>query len=168
MEPNPPPIFVIPGMHVGCAPYDAIVVSNLECFYNSTCLNMTTQLISNLPSSAWPKSLDNSLPSQYLPNETIKTIYKKLMSEKVEITNNFSGYYSECRPNQCTYTYPERFNIIYVVTMLIGVYGGLCAGLHIVSPLIIKAGQYIHRKIKRCLQKYHEQALQRGMSKVMC
>lgn len=168
MEPHPPPIFVIPGMYVGCMPYDALIASNLGCFFNSTCLNMTAQLISNLPSSAWPRPLDSSQPSQYLPSETIRNIYKELMSEKWEINKNFSGYYSACAPNECTYTFSERFNIIHVVTMLMGLYGGLSVGLRIISPLIIRVGHYIHKNVIRKFQrKCKQQSLQRGISKTI-
>jgi hypothetical protein len=91
----------------------------------------------------------------------------ELMSEKWEINRNFSGYYSACAPKECTYTYLERFNIIHLITMLIGLYGGLTVGLRIVSPMIIRVGHYIHKNfIRKFQRKRQQQSLQRGMSKI--
>ena len=164
MEPQPPPIFIIPGMHVGCMPYDALIESNLECFFNSTCLNMTVQLISNLSPSHWPKPLNNSVPSQYLPNETIKNIYRELMSEKWEITKNFSTYYSACAPDECTYTYVESFDLIRVITVLVGLFGGASVALRIMSPFIVRFGQYIHKHLKK---RFRRNRHQQGMPKTL-
>ena len=148
----PPAIFIIPGMHVGCFPYDALINSDLECFFNSTCLNITTQLISNLPVSDWPKPLNALLSSRYLLNDTIANIYQQMMIEQWEITKNFSSYYAACAPTQCTYTYTQRFNFLSTITILLSVFSGLIVALRIVSPFIVKLGHWLHTQFIKMYQ----------------
>ncbi|UJR12163.1 hypothetical protein I4U23_016340 [Adineta vaga] len=143
--PIPPAVYIVPGMHVGCTPYYALIPSTLQCFFDSMCINTTTQWISDLLVSQWPKPLNRSLLSKYLVNSTIETIYNEMMTDNWEIRKNFSGYYATCAPIECTYTYVTRSNYLYVLITLIGLFGGLTVVLRIVSPLIITQCHRIHK-----------------------
>ncbi len=103
MTPFPPPIYVIPGMYVGCTPYDALIGSNLQCFFDSICFNSTISWISTFNESNWPTLLDKSIPSRFNPNDTIETLLEADMIEEYIITKNFSQYYSICNPIECIY-----------------------------------------------------------------
>ena len=156
----PPAIFIIPGMYVGCFPYDALIISNLECFFNWTCLNITAQLISNLPVSDWPKPLNALLSTRYLPNDTITNIYQQMMIDQWEIMKNFSSYYAACAPTQCTYTYTQRFDFLSLITILLSLFSGLTVALRIVSPFIVKLGHWLHTQF---VKKYQQQISQQGI-----
>lgn len=160
----PPAIFIIPGMNVGCFPYDALMISNLECFFNWTCLNITAQLISNLPVSDWPKPLNAPLASRYLPNDSITDIYQEMMIEQWEIKKNFSSYYAACAPAQCTYTYTQRFDFLSVITMLLSLFSGLTIALRIASPFIVKLGHWLHTQF---LKKHQRKKTQKGIVKII-
>ena len=138
MIPQPPPIFVVPGMRVGCLAFNALIASTLECFYDEVCLNMTTKWISTLSPTARPKPLNSSLSSRFLPNTSISYIMSEQMVEKWTNVTNFTGYYEACSPLDCTYTITRRSEFIYILTILIGSFGGLMVVLRIVSPLIIQ------------------------------
>ncbi|CAF1630804.1 unnamed protein product [Adineta ricciae] len=144
MSPQPSALFHIKGMYVGCEPFDSIEESTLECFFDPVCVNLTTQLISNLPINTWPKPLNSSIPSRFLQNDKVSLIFDNLMVEQWITMKNFSNYYIACEPLQCTYTFTQRNEFIYVITLLIGLYGGLTVVLRILAPFIIKLGHIVY------------------------
>ena len=148
MDPSPPPIFVIPGMKVGCMPYDAMIDSTLECFFSQSCLNTTARWISNLPPELRPKALDSSKMSQFKPNTPIRHLIDKQMVDQWSNGINFEGYYRSCAPSQCTYTVVQYNSFAYVISLLIGLYGGLTVALRFMAPLIVKFGRSMYENIK--------------------
>lgn len=143
MVPQPPPVFVVPGMHVGCRPYYAIMRSTLECLFDSVCFTTLSRWISNLPLSALPNVLNRSAPSRFPPNTTVDTIFKQQMIEEWHTTKNFSSYFTACAPIQCTYTFSERNGFLYVFTTLISSFGGLMVVMRMLAPLIVNLASQI-------------------------
>ena len=156
MSPTPSAVFIVPGFRVGCTPYYALAQSTLECLFNATCINTTAHWISNLPSSSWPKPLNSSLPSKYSVSEEMTTIYDQMMTDTWKITKQFSSYYALCAPTECTYTYIGRFDLLYLVTMLTGLFGGLIATLRLISPFLIQV--YYHFRTL-CTKRRQRQAI---------
>ena len=144
MTPQPPPLFNVHGMRVGCTPYHAIVEGTLECFFDPVCLNITAQWISTLPHIDWPKPLNSSMPSRFFPNTSTRDIFNQQMVEQWYTVKNFPAYYTACAPVKCTYTFSQRNDFLYVIITIIGLFGSLGVAMRIVSPLIIKFGRYIH------------------------
>jgi hypothetical protein len=54
-------------------------------------------------------------------------------------------YYTACSPLSCTYSIEERVSLIYIVTVIIGLYGGLTVALKLVGPLMMETGHYFIR-----------------------
>jgi hypothetical protein len=146
MDPYPPPVFVIPGLKVGCMPYDAFIESTLECFFSATCLNNTARWISSLSPSAWPKPLDSSSLIEFSPNTSMRSILDKQLMDRLHQTTNFSDYFTACTPIQCTYIVEQTGNFIYVITVLVGLYGGLIVVVRFISPFIVKLGHQIYQQ----------------------
>lgn len=144
MTPQPPPVFEVTGMRVGCTPYRALVKSTLECFFDAACLNATAQWISTLPDTDWPRPLNHSKLLRYSFNTPTTDIFDQSMVEQLDIAKHFSAYYAACAPVECTYALPQRNAFIYVITMIIGLFGGLAVGIRTLSPIMIKFGRYIH------------------------
>ena len=151
MTPQPPAIFHVNGMRVGCTAYDALKEGTLECLFDPICLNLTIQWISNLPINVWPKSLNISIPSRFSIKSTVAVLLENFMVEQWITIQNFSKYYIACDPLQCTYTITHYYDFIYVITLLIGLYGGLTVVLRILTPLIIRISRniYVYFMIRR-------------------
>jgi hypothetical protein len=145
MTPQPPPVFVVPGMHVGCILLNVINKATLECFFDPICLNTTAQWSSSMPVSARPNPLNSSIASRFLPNTSIMMIFEEQMVEKWSTQTNFSGYFTKCAPIECSYTFIQRNHFLFVLTTLIGLFGGLIAALRILSPLLVEFFQRIRR-----------------------
>jgi hypothetical protein len=130
-------IFSVPGLYIGCFVIEALLQSTMECFYNQTCINqLRSYLVSSLPMNV--TALNSSLPSQYFINSTIEELLDNLMVEQWNSSLMYDSYYNECQPAQCSYTYVTKNDIIYIVTTLIGLVGGLITALKLVVPRLVK------------------------------
>ena len=116
------------GIVMGCLPVLGLRLSTLECFYNSTCLNRLTTLIN---SAYTLPPLDQLIATRFSPisSTTVGTLIDELFIESWENTSNHSAYFSLCAPSACRYTYVERYSALYMLTTIVGLYGGLTVGL---------------------------------------
>ena len=146
MNPSPPARFIVPGMNVGCMPYDALSTGTLECLFSSACVNSTAQWISNLPMADWPKPLDRSKLTKSQFNSTVASIVDQQMIDRWNNQVDFADYYRICAPTQCVYTFVGHENFLYIVTLLFGLFGGLNVTLRIMAPLIIEVARYIMQR----------------------
>ena len=135
--PNSTILFFVPGIYTGCYIIESLLQSNLQCFYNQTCIN---QLLSYLLSSSSMNvtALDKSLLVRFLETSTIEELLNELMVEEWNSSIMYENYYNECQPTQCTYTHETKNNVIYIVTTLVGLIGGLITVLKLIVPRLVK------------------------------
>ncbi len=131
------PLFDVPGFYTGCYVIEALLHSTLECFYSQQCIDQL-QNYANISSRKNFTALDASLPSQYTENTTIEELVNILMIEQWNLSTTYEKYYNECRPLQCTYILETRNNVVYIVTTLFGIVGGLTTVLKFILPRLIK------------------------------
>jgi hypothetical protein len=130
-------LFPVPGIHTGCYVIESLLQSNLQCFYNQTCINkLQSYFVSS--SSKNITALDTSLLSRYLENSTIEDLLDELMIEKWNSSIMHDNYFNECEPRECSYTQQTKNNIIYIVTTIIGLIGGLITVLKLIVPRLVK------------------------------
>jgi hypothetical protein len=127
-------------------PYDAMIESTLECFYSAKCLNDTASWISRLSANAWPKPLDSSKLYGFSPRDSMMQIGDRQMVDDWQVIKNFSAYYSQCSPIECTYNFQQRNNFIYLISLLISLYGGLTISLRFFAPWIVQLIQRINAR----------------------
>ncbi|CAF0787476.1 unnamed protein product [Adineta steineri] len=129
--PSPPPKLVVQGILVGCLPHDSMLQSTLECFYNRSCLNLIGVSQAIIP-------LNATASSRFPVNTTVNTMFEQLFVETWQNSSNFTSYYNACHPEACSYTYTQRGNFLYAMTMLLSLIGGLTTVLGIIVPLFVK------------------------------
>ena len=56
------------------------------------------------------------------------------------------GYYDACQPEECRYTIVAKNGVIYIVTTLIGLVGGLVTVLKFIVPRLIR---FIMKRIQK-------------------
>ncbi|CAF4847143.1 unnamed protein product, partial [Rotaria sp. Silwood1] len=120
----------LPGLVGGCLPVDGLRQSTLECFFDSTCLSMVGTLLN----SSMVPSLLKSLAVTRFPHLTTKlgTMIDELFVEEWINASSFSAYYQACSPHLCQLTYDENNNVAYMITTLLGFYGGLTVCLRFI------------------------------------
>ena len=135
----------IPGLVFSCLIVDSLLASSLQCFYNASCIRMLIEWrsfeISNNASLSRLlnlTALNSMIESRFSPETTLDQIVSQLFIEDWSNSTNFTAYYEQCAPNECTYTYQERFSIPYLISTIFGILGGLSVALRILIPSIVK------------------------------
>jgi hypothetical protein len=142
--PIPVAVYTVPNFYVGCQVLESLLQSTLECFYNQTCINILQSYCAS-PVRIIVTALDPSLSSRYFENSTIQELVNSLMVEEWNSSVTYDSYYDECQPAQCIYTHTTKNDIIYIVTILFGLIGGLITVLKLVVPPLVN---FIRKKIK--------------------
>ncbi|CAF0958367.1 unnamed protein product [Adineta steineri] len=140
-SPSSPPVWTVPDFYRGCYITEALLQSSLQCFYNQSCINKTQSFLSS--SSMNITALNSSLSSEYFVNSTIEELLKKLMIENWNLSKKYENYYNECEPIECNYIHEIRHSIVYILTALVSLAGGLTTALKIVVPILVK---FVRRK----------------------
>ncbi|CAF1082825.1 unnamed protein product [Adineta ricciae] len=139
---NQPPVFTIPGLYRGCYIMEALLQSNLECFYNQTCVRQLQSHINSTVEFSLT-TLHNQNSSKYSINSTIERILTELMIEEWEASIDYEKYYKLCEPFECSYSYRTSNEKVYIVTASFGLAGGLVTVLNVIVPALVK---FIRRK----------------------
>ena len=84
------------------------------------------------------------------PNTTIETILSQLFVSQWFHHFSFDRYFNECAPQSCQYSYSTKYNRIYVITILVTLFGGLIKGLYFIvsfmALLMFKLYDYLKKK----------------------
>ncbi|CAF0800094.1 unnamed protein product [Adineta steineri] len=129
---------IIPGMVQSWFPFEALLMSTLECFYNETCLSYIKEFIKSSQSSVNITTLKSSSlnNNQY---DRIETLANRLFIRSWDINeSSYQSYFNHCRPLTYQYSYKSRLRFIYVVGRTIGFMGGISLFLHLLLPFIVK------------------------------
>ncbi|CAF1391349.1 unnamed protein product [Adineta ricciae] len=135
----------IKGMKIGCTPSESLLVSTLECFYDQSCLDLIRQY-TNFKNLSEPLTL---MSSRFLQNTTIDELIQNLFIEKWSTSMFYSLYYEQCSPLLCSFTSIEQFNVFYIITVILGLQGGLTIVLKWICPKLIQIGLNIYENRKK-------------------
>jgi len=124
----------IKGLKMGCTPSESFHSSTLECFYDSSCIRLIQE---------YTKSTYSPIPvsrngSRFSINTTIAELTNDLFTETWKTTINYSSYFEDCAPLFCSYTYTQKLNSLYTLTLLLGLQGGLSLVLEWICPKIVR------------------------------
>jgi hypothetical protein len=126
-------LFLIPGIVSDCLIVDGILASTLECFYDDTCLS---QIYQQIDTTIDPLLI--SANKHFTPNTTVQFLLNELMIDELSSDINFISFYNQCNPYYCSYTFHQRFNIFYIITTIIAIFGGLSFILRLIAPLMAR------------------------------
>jgi hypothetical protein len=139
------------GLYVGCYIIEALLQSDLRCFYDQECLSPL------LNATDYPFNitlLNASTPTQYKSTSTINTLIDNLFIEEWNNQTSYESYYNACQPQSCTYSYISRATVIYVISTTIGVIGGLTKVYCLLVPFAVRlVRQYILPFLRRRFQR---------------
>ena len=125
----------IKGLKIGCTPTESLLSSTLECFYDNSCVSIIKEHM-NYTYSLEPLSITKINQSQL--NLTMRELVANLFIDRWVATKNYSSYYQKCLPPLCSYSYIQKLYLIYIVSFLLGFYGGLSIVLQWICPKVIQ------------------------------
>jgi hypothetical protein len=156
-----PPDSFLPGLVLSCSPMEGLRMSTLECFFSSSCIssiinhlnyytNMDGSPPNNFSTASAPNlsisPLNSGTVSLFSKTTSIGDIMDAQFIESWKSTVSYEKYFSVCAPSSCTYTYTRRQGILYVITSLLALYGGLTIGLRLVIWEASKLGRSIRNR----------------------
>nr|ARX11414.1 telomere-associated protein [Philodina roseola] len=135
----------VSGFYSGCLIVEALRQSDLRCLYNETCLNDLRVHLGVEPTLELTP-LDSSSLQYFDPTTTMGLIIDRLMVERWNWTVIYADYYAICQPKECTYTLMSRNSFLTIITIMIGLTGGLIKGLKLVIPRLIQLLRWVLKK----------------------
>ena len=123
---------IIPGFLVGCSSLESLMRSTLICLYNQTCLDLI-----NIANISTITPLNASLSTQFPPNMTVENMIPNMFIEQWSYNVSYSAFFTQCQPSSCSYSVSQRKDFLKIVTILLGIYGGLTTVLHLIAPLLV-------------------------------
>ena len=130
---------VVPGLYLGCYTLEAILHSSLRCFYLRPCINVMISYVSTTERvNINPQPLDTALDRSYTINSTIGEMFDHLMVDTWSETISVRAHFEACQPLTCTYSFVTRHDLIYILTALLGIIGGLNRVLRLIVPFIVR------------------------------
>jgi hypothetical protein len=147
-------IWTVPGLVTACSDFESLFASDLRCLFDQTCfailLSMFNADMPNrlpLPEATLAIAvLNSSAASRFLPNDTLGTIADQSFVEEWEVRSNFIGYYESCAPPTCTYKVVRRVDYIYIVTVLVSLFGGLVVVFRLLVPVAVRFASWMIRQ----------------------
>ncbi|CAF4019825.1 unnamed protein product [Adineta steineri] len=130
-------LFSTAGIFVGCYLVEAVLQSDLRCFFDIDCLQQLINSLS-LENISVSDVILNSTASHYQEKSSLLEIVSNLMVEEWNNQTFYDNYFNICKPSVCTATYISRGNIIYIITTTIGLIGGLTKVYRFIVPIFIK------------------------------
>ena len=129
-----------------CSVIETGFASDFRCFFDQTCVNTILPMHNvdmpdrlPLPSTTLAiTALDSSAPSAFLPTDPMETIFGKLMIEEWQVDTNFDDYYNSCTPATCTYKVYRQVDLLYIVTILVSLFGGLVVVFRLLVPVVVR------------------------------
>ncbi|CAF1046530.1 unnamed protein product [Adineta ricciae] len=136
---NETELVIIKGLKMGCTPSESLLASTLECFHNSSCIDLLKEMTNaneNITDTndSIPLNLTNS---RFAVNTAVIDLVAELFVERWSIEMNYSSYFDQCSPMICSYTYTQQLNSISAVTYILGFFGGLTILFKWISPIIV-------------------------------
>ena len=135
LELNSQSNWIIPGMMIGCLPFESMLQSTLECIYDQNCLNMICQTMNF---ESFPALQPDRTRFKPINTTKIESIAKELFIENWNLNISYEKYFHGCQPSSCSYTLDKRSNIFYSISIILTIYSGLSLALQIIIPFGFK------------------------------
>ncbi|CAF0876276.1 unnamed protein product [Adineta steineri] len=130
-------LFSPPGIFVGCYLVEAVLQSDLRCFFDIDCLRQLIDSLS-LENISVSDIILNSTASHYQEKSSLLEIVSNLMIEEWNNQTFYNNYFNICQPSVCTATYIGYGNIVYIITTIIGLIGGLTKVYRFIVPIFLR------------------------------
>ncbi|CAF1343282.1 unnamed protein product [Rotaria sp. Silwood1] len=73
-----------------------------------------------------PPMLNSTIPSRFNSSTLFSSMVEELMVENWTNLISYDSYFNQCAPQYCTYSVTQRGDILFLVTILLGLFGGCC------------------------------------------
>ena len=118
----------MPGFLTGCYMMNALFKSSLEPLYNQSFINILTNSTNTF------RKLNSS--NSHI---TVDTLLINMFVDRWPTVKSYERYFNQCRPELCRYSVRHRYGFFQIITLIIGLFGGLSASLRIFAPIFVNS-----------------------------
>lgn len=129
-------LWQVPGIFVGCYISEALRRSSLNCFYNQTCVDALA-FYKNESFLFGIQLLNIDSSDQYSIDTTVATLVDNLMINDWNWSISYDKYFQKCDPLSCSYVKRSRNNILFIISVIIGLLGGIITCLRFTVPYVV-------------------------------
>lgn len=130
------------GLVTACYTVQTALQSSLRCWYNTSCINVVQHNFELYSTShrtpLMVSALNSTYPSRFSSNDNLKLVLDELMVESWNFFAKYDQYYHKCEPVYCSFDYTEKASVIYMVTTIIGLFGGLNIVFRLISIAVVR------------------------------
>ena len=130
------PLILIPRFLSGCSRVYSTLMSSLECFFDQNCLD-AIHSYSNA-SQHFTAMTSQQMSNQFNTSSLVEVLLSQLMTDRWQINISYDKYFSRCASTVCTYVNRQPRTVQTILSILISALGGLCTGLGILIPFVIR------------------------------
>ncbi|CAF3929747.1 unnamed protein product [Rotaria sp. Silwood1] len=162
-------VFNVSGARLGCSPMESVLQSTLACWYSSDCYQTVVDYWQSRTYylSEIPPMLNSTIPSRFNSSTLFSSMVEELMVENWTNLISYDSYFNQCAPQYCTYSVTQRGDILFLVTILLGLFGGLNVSLKLLIPFLVQLGSWLSTHRRRCcyafrrnLSEFHSRLVQ--------
>ena len=132
----------------GCFSYTSLLQSTLECFYEQSCLDLLEVFV---PGLAVISPISRTL-SRFPSTTTVSDLLQQLFVESWNNQSNFTRYFQMCSPGSCSYSYDRRFNWLYVLVTLVGLFDSLKIITFSTAPIVVRIFRIVQKTMRNYFQ----------------
>jgi hypothetical protein len=77
----------------------------------------------------------------------VNDLVEQLMVDEWSFNASYDSYFAQCNPSICTYTYVTQFDILFIITTVMGIIGGVVTILMLLTlPLVSFTRRFLYRQ----------------------
>jgi hypothetical protein len=77
----------------------------------------------------------------------VNDLVDQLMVDEWSFNASYDSYFAQCNPSTCTYTYATQFDILFIITTVMGIIGGVVTILMLLTlPLVSFTRRFVCRQ----------------------
>lgn len=128
----------VPGFVASCTPLEAILQATFVCLYETKCIETLIPHFPRLNELPSIRPLDRSLLSKYPRDVTVNRLVEELFLERWTVSVDFQQYFNHCAPKTCMYSFARQADVVYTITLLLSLAGGLQTILRFLVLRVVK------------------------------
>jgi hypothetical protein len=143
-QPETNRILLLKNWSVGCWALQSVLGSSVTSSFlnNQTVLNMVATYLNWPLDVTIPNALNLTSDSTGIVSDLLQTLF----TQSIVNSRNYSTYFKQCQVKSCFYSIKEHPSVLYTVTALLSLYGGLSAFLRFLVPRLVL---FIAKRLER-------------------
>ena len=121
----------VKGMRSNCYPFDGLLASTLECYFDASCLKLL------VPDATPFQPLDAQRTGHFPATMSLSLIAGQSMIEDIRINGSMGDYFSQCDCAKCSYDSTFSNTWLGVVSVGVGLMSGVNTALRLLIPILI-------------------------------